>query len=117
MFEADIQHVVEGQFSKTNLHDGKVTVNTDAGQKQDAAVHVDKVAEDVQIGTGDTSSTTVVEQYASWQREIHQEVRHCQIDGVDDGGGLLLGAETENIKCDNVEHHAHLWMEKRHKLA
>lgn len=97
---------------ETHLHDGKVTVDTYAGQKQDAAVHVDKVAEDVQVGAGETSSSTVVEQDASRQREIHQEVGHRQVDGVNDWGGLLLGADTENIKCDCVEHHAHLW-EKR----
>lgn len=62
----------------------------------------------MQVGAGETSSSTVVKQDASWQREIHQEVRHCQVDGVDHRGGLLLGAETENIKRHNVEHHANL---------
>ena len=60
------------------------------------------------VGAGETGASTVVEQDAGRQREIHQEVRHRQVDGVDDRGGLLFGAETENIKCDYVEHHAHL---------
>lgn len=84
-------------------------MDTNAGQKQDAAVHVDKVAEDVHVGAGETRSSTVIEQDTSWQREVHQEVRHRQVDGVDHWRGLLLGAETENIKCDYVKHHAHLW--------
>lgn len=66
-----------------HLHDGQVTVNTYAGQEQDAAVHVDEVAEDVQVGAGEASSCTVVQKDASRQREIDQEVRHCQVDGVD----------------------------------
>lgn len=93
----------------THLHDGKVTVDTYAGQKQDAAVHVDKVAEDVQVGAGEAGSAAVVEQDTGRQREVHQQVGHSQVDGVDDGGGLLLGAETENIECHYIEHHAHLW--------
>lgn len=96
----------------THLHNRKVTVNAYTGQKQDAAVHVDKVAEDVQVGAGETSSATVVEQDTSRQREIHQEVCHRQVDSVDDRGGLLLGAETENIKRNYVEHHAYLGRER-----
>lgn len=94
---------------KTDLHDGEVPVHADAGQEEDAAVHVDEVAEDVQVGAGETRPSAVIEQDTSRQGEVHQEVGHCQVDGVDDGGGLLLGAEAENIKCNCVEDHAHLW--------
>lgn len=36
----------------THLNDCEVSVHTNAGEEQDAAVHVDKVAEDVQVGAG-----------------------------------------------------------------
>ena len=93
---------------RTHLHDGKVAVDTYAGEEQDAAVHVDKVAEDVQVGAGETGPPAVVEQDASGQGEIHQEVGHRQVDGVDHGAGPLLGAETEHVQGHHVEHHAYL---------
>lgn len=98
--------------SQPNLHDGKVAVHADAGEEQDAAVHVDKVAEGVQVGAGETRSAAVVQQDASGQRQVDQQVRHRQVDGVDDGGALWLGAEAEHVKRHRVEHRAHLWMER-----
>lgn len=98
--------------SQPNLHDGEVAVHADAGEEQDAAVHVDKVAEGVQVGAGETRSAAVVEQDASGQRQVDQQVRHRQVDGVDDGGALWLGAEAEHVKRHRVEHRAHLGMER-----
>lgn len=94
-----------------NLHDGEVTVHADAGEEQDAAVHVDKVAEGVQVGAGETRPAAVVEQDASGQRQVDQQVRHRQVDGVDDGGGLRLGAEAKHVKGHRVQDGARLWME------
>lgn len=98
--------------SRPNLHDGEVAVHADAGEEQDAAVHVDKVAEGVQVGAGETRSAAVVEQDAGGQRQVDQQVRHRQVDGVDDGGALRLGAEAEHVQRHHVEHRAHLWMER-----
>lgn len=94
------------------LHNGEVAVNADAGQEQDAAVHVDKVAEDVQVGAGEAGTAAVVQQDAGGQREVDQQVAHRQVDGVDDGAALLLGAEAENVECHYVEHSAYLGTER-----
>lgn len=66
----------------------------------------------MQVGAGETRPPAVVEQDASGQRQVDQQVRHRQVDGVDDGGGLWLGAEAKHVKCHRVEHRAHLWTER-----
>lgn len=103
--------------SRTHLHDGEVAVNADAGQEQDAAVHVNKVAEDVQVGAGEAGPAAVVEQDAGGQGEVDQQVAHRQVDSVDDGGALLLGAEAEDIECHYVEHRAYLGTGRTEQLS
>lgn len=66
----------------------------------------------MQIGAGETRPAAVVEQDASRQRQVDQQVRHRQVDGVDDGGGLRLGAEAKHVKGHRVQDRARLWMER-----
>lgn len=56
------------------------------GQKQDATVHVDKVAEGVNIGAGHTVPSTVVQSDASGQRQRHQQIGYGKVYGVDHRG-------------------------------
>lgn len=100
------------QAELAHLHDGEVPVHADAGEEQDAAVHVDEIAEGVQVRAGETRPAAVVEQDAGGQRQVDQQVRHRQVDGVDDGGGLGLGAEAKHVERHRVEHRAHLWAER-----
>ena len=95
----------------TDLHDGDVPVDTYASQEQDAAVHVDEVGEDVQVGAEEAGPPAVVQQDAGGQGEVHQQVRDRQVDGVDHRGGLGLCAQTKDVERHCVEHHAHLHRE------
>ena len=56
------------------------------GQKQDATVHVDKVAEGVHVGAGHTAPSAVVQSDASGQRQRHQQVSYSQVYGVNHRG-------------------------------
>lgn len=89
------------------LHYGQVSVHTDAGEEEDAAVHIDKVTEDVDIGAVEAFPTTVVQYDTCGQRQVDQKVRDGQVDGVDDRGGLGLGTKKEDIKGKGVEDHSH----------
>lgn len=56
------------------------------GQKQYAAVHVDKVAEGVDVGAGHTLPSAVVQGDTSRQRQRHQQVGYRQVYGVNHRG-------------------------------
>ena len=56
------------------------------GQKQYAAVHVDKVAEGVDVGAGHALPSAVVQGDASRQRQRHQQVSYGQVYGVNHRG-------------------------------
>lgn len=87
------------------LNDGQVAIHTDAGEEEDATVHVDEVAEYVHVGTDDAFSSTVVQYDTSGKREVNQQVCHHQVNGVDDWRGLRLGPEAEDIQSQAVKGH------------
>lgn len=73
------------------------------GQKQDAAVHVDKVAEGVNVGTGHASPSTVVQCDAGRQRQRHQQVSYSQVYGVNHRGRRVGGGAAEDVESKAVE--------------
>jgi len=75
------------------------------GQKQDATVHVDKVAEGVDVGAGHAAPSTVVQSDASGQRQRHQQIRHSQVYSVNHRGGGLGGGPAEHTESQTVEDH------------
>ena len=56
------------------------------GQKQDATVHVDKVAEGVDVGARHAAASTVVQGDAGRQRQRHHQVSYSQVYGVNHRG-------------------------------
>lgn len=60
------------------------------------------------VGACETRSSAAVKQDTGGQRQVHQQVRHGQVNGIDYRRALLFGAEAKNIKCNCVEKHAHL---------
>lgn len=87
------------------LHDGQVAINADAGEEEDATVHVDKVAEYVHVGTVEALSSTVVQYDTSGEGKVNQQIRHNQVNGVDDRCSLWLGPEAEDIQSQTVQGH------------
>lgn len=73
------------------------------GQKQDTAVHIDKVTEGVNIGAGHTAPSTVVQRDASRQRQRHQQVSHGQVYGVNHRGRRVRRGTAENVQSQTVE--------------
>lgn len=87
-----------GRWTKRVLHP--------PGQEEYAAVHVDEVAEGVNVGARLAPPTTMVQSDASWQRQRHQQVGHCKVDGVDHGGRGRRGGTAEDVESQAVEEHA-----------
>lgn len=75
------------------------------GQKQYTAVHVDEVAEGVNVGAGHTLPAAVVQSDASGQRQRHQQVSYGEVHGVDHRGGGAGGGPTEDVERQTVEDH------------
>lgn len=73
------------------------------GQKQYATVHVDKVAEGVNVGAGHTVASAVVQSDASGQRQRHQQVSYSKVYSVNHRGGGVGGGSTEDIESQTVE--------------
>lgn len=76
------------------------------GQKQDAAVHVDEVAEGVNVGAGHAAPSTVVQGDAGRQGQRHQQVGHGQIHGVNNRRRRVGGGPAEHVESQTVQHHA-----------
>lgn len=79
--------------------------NHPPGQKQYTTVHVDKVAEGVNIGASHTFPSTVVQGDASGQRQRHQQISDSEVYGVDHRGWGVGGGPTEDIESQAVEDH------------
>lgn len=75
------------------------------GQKQYAAVHVDKVAEGVDVGAGHTLPSAVVQGDTSRQRQRHQQVGYRQVYGVNHRGWRVGGGPAEDVESQTVEDH------------
>lgn len=75
------------------------------GEEEYAAVHVNKVAEGVNVGARHATPAAMVQSNASWQRQRHQEVGYCKVDGVDHGGRRRCGGSTEDVESQTVEDH------------
>lgn len=79
--------------------------NHPPGQKQYTTVHVDKVAEGVNIGAGHTFPSTVVQGDASGQWQRHQQISDSEVYGVDHRGWGVGGGPAEDIESQAVEDH------------
>jgi len=77
------------------------------GEEEDAAVHVDEVAEGVDIGAGQAAAPAEVERDAGGQRQRHQQVGHRQVHGVHHRGGGRPRPPAEHVERQAVEQHAH----------
>lgn len=76
------------------------------GQEEYAAVHVDEVAEGVNVGARLAPPAAMVQSDASRQRQRHQQVGHRKVDGVDHGGRGRRGGAAEDVESQAVEEHA-----------
>lgn len=89
------------------MHYCQVAVNADACQEEDAAVHVDKVAKDVNQGTFLAIPCSIEHDDPDRQEKAHQEISYDQVDGVNNRGGFCLGTEAEDVQCQAVQHNTH----------
>lgn len=93
LFDSDCREHFAFSFSKVPL----------PGEKQDAAVHVDKVAEGVDVRAGHAAAAAVVQGDAGGQRQRHQQVSDCQVYGVNHRGRGASGGPAENKQSQTVE--------------